>query len=439
MNDLRALLRNRGFLGVWSAAVVSGLGDKIAIIALYLLVYRLAGRAVDLGLLAAVQIVPAVLLGPVAGLILDRHDRRRVMIWCDLGSAVVAAAIPFAHSLPLVYALAALLSAGRQIAGPARLALLPDIVPAAQLARSNALMMVTQNVVLLLGPAMGGAVVALRGTNAAFWLDAASFVASAALLAGSRFAYVKSFAPGEPGMAEATAGSGSGAARSAGAAGAWSDIRRAAAWMAGQPRLRFAFFFLGAIAFVTAMQQPLVVVFVKSVLGRGDVDLGLILSAAGLGGIAGALLGGALTGVRNPLRNVTWLTAIDGLALVLFAVNRSFVGALLLFGLFGALGTAVQINLATFLQSETPEEKRGRVFGWIAPLLGPLSLLSVFAGPLAADAIGVVTVLALSGGIELAAGLTGRALLPAGAAGSGAPSGPREGEPSERTVMRSEA
>lgn len=450
MSDLRALLRNRSFLTIWTASAVSGLGDKIAIIALYLLVYKLAGRAVDLGLLAAVQIIPAVLLGPLAGLALDRYDRRRVMIICELASAVVAAALPFARSLGQVYALAALLSVGRQFVGPARLALLPSVVPAARLGQANALAMLTQNVVLLLGPALGGALVAWRGTSAAFWVDAASFVLSAGLLAWRRFDYLTeraaaaatasspapSPAAAAAGLAAATAGAPA-ATGLAGLANGWrraaQDIRQAAAWIASQPRLRFAFAFLATVAFVTAMQQPLVVLFVKQVLERGDVDLGLILSAAGLGGVIGAVAAGSLASPRQPLRNVTWLVAIDGLALLLFAVNQSFPAALALFGLFGAIGTVVQVNLATFLQHETPEERRGRVFGWIVPLLGPLSLASVFLGPMAADAVGVVLVLALSGVLELAAGLFGRALLPRlGAAtlgpGAGGASG-QSGEP----------
>lgn len=450
MSDLRALLRNRSFLAIWTASAVSGLGDKIAIIALYLLVYKLAGRAVDLGLLAAVQIIPAVLLGPLAGLALDRYDRRRVMIICELASAVVAAALPFARSLGQVYALAALLSVGRQFVGPARLALLPSVVPAARLGQANALAMLTQNVVLLLGPALGGALVAWRGTSAAFWVDAASFVLSAGLLAWRRFDYLTeraaaaatasspapSPAAAAAGLAAATAGAPA-ATGLAGLANGWrraaQDIRQAAAWIASQPRLRFAFAFLATVAFVTAMQQPLVVLFVKQVLERGDMDLGLILSAAGLGGVIGAVAAGSLASPRQPLRNVTWLVAIDGLALLLFAVNQSFPAALALFGLFGAIGTVVQVNLATFLQHETPEERRGRVFGWIVPLLGPLSLASVFLGPMAADAVGVVLVLALSGVLELAAGLFGRALLPRlGAAtlgpGAGGASG-QSGEP----------
>lgn len=404
MTSWRELLQNRGFLTVWSASTVSGLGDKIAIIALYLLVHRMTGRAVDLGLLAAVQIVPAILLGPLSGLLSDRCDRRSVMIACDLGSAAVAAALAFADSLPLVYLLAALLAAGRQIGGPARFALLPDIVPERDLSRANALAMVTQNLVLLVGPALGGAIVALWGTDAAFWADGGSFVASAALLGARRFSYLR------PAHAQTLAATGMSRAGRLGRVRA--DVRDAAAWLLGQPQLRFAFFFLAALAVVSAMQQPLVVLFVKDVLGRGDVDLGLIMSAAGLGGLAGALASSFFCTSRHALRNVTWLVAIDGLALILFAANRSFIAAVGLFGLFGALGSVAQINLATFLQRETPEDRRGRVFSWLTPLLGPLSLLSVMGGPLAADALGVVPVLAFSGLFELAVGLLGRALLP---------------------------
>ena len=88
LDALRSLLSNRSFLTVWSASVISGLGDKIAVIALYLLVYHIAGRAVDLGLLAAVQILPAVLLGPISGLILDRFNRKAVMVCSDVASSL---------------------------------------------------------------------------------------------------------------------------------------------------------------------------------------------------------------------------------------------------------------------------------------------------------------------------------------------------------------
>nr|MBC8426887.1 MFS transporter [bacterium] len=81
---MKQLLANRGFLAVWAASFVSGLGDKIAILAFFSLVYNRTGDVASLGLLAAVQILPGVVLGPFAGVLIDRWSRRGVMVASDL-------------------------------------------------------------------------------------------------------------------------------------------------------------------------------------------------------------------------------------------------------------------------------------------------------------------------------------------------------------------
>jgi MFS family permease len=364
--------------------------------------------------------------------------------------------LPFARELWHIYLVAALLATGRQFTGPARLAIVVDLVPDRQLEKANALTMITRNLILLVGPACGGLLVAVWGTSSAFWVDSATFLASAVILLSHRLVYL----PGETREAEdagerepgeePTAGvtspadvvapadvtTPSGVAAPAGVRSrwleAWRDIRQGVNLIWQQRRLRFAFIFMSATVFVTAMQTPLVVFFVKQVLARGDADLGLILSASGLGGIVGAVGGGMFTRSSQPLRTVTWLLAVDGLLLILFALGRNFPLALALFALFGAIGTLAQINLATFLQRETPQEKRGRIFGWLGAIMAPLSLASVFLGSLLADSVGVVLVLALSGLFELTVGLVGRLRLPATRAGSETPAtAAPDGQPGE--------
>ena len=393
MNRYAPLLRNNGFRAVWAAAIVSGLGDRIAAIALYLLIYRLTGNPVDLGILAATQIVPAILLGPVAGVICDRTGRKGIMVSSDLVSAMVVASIPLVSSTVHVYALSALLGCGRQFAGPARMALLPDVVGEDLLGAANGLLMLTRNIVLLVGPAVGGALVAWRGTDPAFWFDAATFVVSAAILALWRFS--------EPvrGDVAAATRDGSIPARMA------RLYREAADGLAGvtdSKPLRLAFGFFAVLTFVTAMQQPLIVVFVKEILRGTDVQLGVIISAAGLGGILGAVAGGLVVGKHRPMAVIAAMTGLDGILLVVFAMNRSYVLALILFACFGALSTLVQIALATFLQQNAPDDRRGRTFGWLGTVIGPMSLAAVFLGPLAAAFVGVVAVLALCGVAEVA-------------------------------------
>jgi len=391
---VKQLLANRGFVAVWAASFVSGLGDKIAILAFFSLVYNRTGDVASLGLLAAVQVLPGVVLGPFAGVLIDRWSRRGVMVASDLLSVVVVCVIPLVDSLVTVYVLAAVLAAGRHLSGPARLALIPDLVPTDQLNRSNALLMVSQNVILLVGMAVGGVIVAGLGTSVAFWVDGGTFAVSALLLALPRLG------------AEA-AGPGETVDRAR-----WHDVRHGAVWLWGRPRLRYAVLFLAVVTMITAMQPPLVYEFITRLLGRSERELGLLFATAGLGGLLGAGIASAFRGLQHPLRSVGWLVAADGVLLVLFALNRNLALALALFALFGAISTGIQINLATFLQRETPQEKRGRVFGWLSPLLGPVTMLSVLAGPVVAGWAGVVAVLAAAGACEVLLGVVGALSAP---------------------------
>lgn len=388
---MKPLFSNRSFLAVWSAAFVSGLGDKIAILAFFSLVYQRTGDVASLGLLAAVQVLPGVLIGPAGGVLVDRWDRRRIMILSDLFSAAVVAAIPFVPALAHVYLLAALLSVGRNLTGPARLALLPDVVPAEHLNHANALFLLSQNLILLAGMAAGGLIVHAVGPSTAFFADAATFLASAVILAARPLVVL-----GTPRKPPAPS-----------ARDAWHEVRVGLVYLWSRPRLRYAVFFLGLATLVTGMQPPLVYEFVTKVLGRHEGELGLIFATAGLGGLIGALASGLLRGAKRPLRRVGLLLAVDGTLLVLFTLNTSLWPALVLFAAFGAVSAGLQINLATFLQLETPAELRGRVFGWLSPLLGPVTLISVLSGPFLAAWIGVVHVLLIAGLAEVVFGIGG--------------------------------
>ena len=194
--------------------------------------------------------------------------------------------------------------------------------------------MITRNLVLMVGPALGGLIVAWQGASLAFLFDAVTFLASAIILVARPFRYVAR--QSAPPLAAAAAGGGGAATLVAGAPGRarrWpgpasahprplADGQDGLAGVMARPGLRFAFAFFAALTFVTAMQQPLVVVFVDEVLGSGDISLGLVVSAAGLGGILGAVLGGARLGERRRCRRDRADRGRRCL-LVVFAFNRS--------------------------------------------------------------------------------------------------------------------
>jgi MFS transporter, DHA3 family, macrolide efflux protein len=397
---LRKLFNNKSFLSIWTASIVSGLGDKIAIIAFFSLIMERTGSVVSLGLLAAVQIIPGVLLGPIAGVIIDRWRKKGVMIITDIFSASVVAIIPFVESLPAIYLLASLLAVGRQFHSPARLALVPEVVEEGQLKKTNAMSMLTQNLVLMFGMALGGVIVESRGVNAAFFADSLTFVFSAIILIQRKFIYLE--IKKTPQKARKF----------------WGDLGFGAKYLFGNPRLRFAVIFLGTVTIVTAMQPPLVFDFVKNIMMQSEKQLGFIFGAAGVGGIFGALIAGASREKSKPLTLITLLLAIDGILLGMFAINRSPALAILIFACFGAISSGLQVNLATFLQKETPEDIRGRVFGWITPMIGPITLLSALVGPIIASRVGVVPVLITAGAGELLFGIIGRIFVPKSTSGS---------------------
>ena len=284
------------------------------------------------------------------------------MVVSDLVSALVVACIPLVSRPGRSTPWPRVLGCGRQFAGPARMALLPDVVGRDLVGGANSLLMLTRNLVLLVGPALGGALVAWRGTDPAFWLDAATFLGSAAVLALWRHheplaapLALAASAGGNADVVAATTGEDDPTRTLRDRLGRlWRDVNAGLAGVREHPGLRVAFGFFAVLTFVTAMQQPLVVVFVKDVLGGGDRQLGFIIAAAGLGGIVGAVAGGVAVSRRRPLQVIALLTALDGLLLLAFALNRSVWVALALFACFGALATLAQIALATFLQSGGP-------------------------------------------------------------------------------------
>ncbi len=180
---------NRDYRLLWLGDMASLLGDWLNTIALYVLVRQMTGSPMALGLVFVIKTLPFALASPLAGLLVDRFDRKRLMIGADLARAVVVLgflAIRDAAQLPWLYGLIALQMALGAVFIPARSAALPNITTPRQLLTANALSGATWSVLLAIGAAAGGVATDRLGTDAVFVLDAASYLVSALLLAGVR-------------------------------------------------------------------------------------------------------------------------------------------------------------------------------------------------------------------------------------------------------------
>ncbi len=183
------LRRNRSFRQLWLGQVVSQMGDWLDTLALYTLILQLTGSGRDVGLLLVARFVPSFFFGPISGVIADRFSRQRIMIISDILRAVVVLGFLFvrrADQLWLIYVLTVLQLGLSTFFEPAKTAAIPSIVEPRELVTANAISSVTWSAMLTLGAAIGGLITSTLGTDAAFILDAASYILSAVLIASIR-------------------------------------------------------------------------------------------------------------------------------------------------------------------------------------------------------------------------------------------------------------
>lgn len=181
----RLLSGNPNFRRLWSAQVVSEIGDWFYTLAIYNLLLQLTGRAGSVALALVLQVLPLTLIGPTAGVVNDRLRRKHVMIASDIGRMLIVFCMLFVRSKDLVWLVYPLLVAETLLVAffePARNALIPNIVEREDVVLANTLSSTTWSVNLMLGATLGGVVAALLGRDAVFLLNALSFLASAVLI-----------------------------------------------------------------------------------------------------------------------------------------------------------------------------------------------------------------------------------------------------------------
>ena len=172
------------FRRLWLAQVGSQLGEGIALVAMPLLVYGLTGSAELLSLIFVLQLLPRVVLAPMAGMLADSLDRRRIILAADLARAGLVALLPFTNSAWQIAVLAMLVATGSALARPAELAAVPMVVSPGQLVPALSISQLAASIVRIVGPALAAGVIAVTGPRLAFGLQSLCFLASAGFIFG---------------------------------------------------------------------------------------------------------------------------------------------------------------------------------------------------------------------------------------------------------------
>jgi DHA3 family tetracycline resistance protein-like MFS transporter len=360
--NLLSPLRHRDFRLLWAGMTVSLLGDGIFLVAMAWQAYDLWNAPAALSILGIGMTVPTIVFLLPAGILSDRLDRRLVMFWADVGRAVVIgvlAALAFTGLLTFwqLVALVAVYGVGTAFFTPAFEAVVPDVVPPKDLPAANSLDQFVRPIALrLIGPALGGVMVATLGTGWAFALDAASFGASTLAV------WVISPIRHEPSP-------GSESPLAAMKEGLRFVVHRV--WLWGT-------LLSAAIAYLVFLgpAEVLLPYVVKNELHASAGDLGLVFAAGGVGAIGAAVLMGQR---GHPRKDVTAMYAtwtLATLAVAGYGLATASWQLMVACLLFNALETAGTIIWATIKQRHVPASMLGRVssLDWLISIgLLPLS------------------------------------------------------------------
>jgi MFS family permease len=372
---LRLLRSNRDFRLLYLGTLISLGGDWFLTVALLDLVLQLTGSATLASLMLLCQTLPIFIFTPLAGHIIDRVDRRRLMITVDLIRAAACLLPLLARTpamLPFAYLGVVLISIGSAYFEPASQAALPNIVAPEDLGPANVLMGSTWGTMLAAGAGIGGLVTATLGRDASFIVDALSFLLSAWLLwrMRSRFSEQREREKEPPALVQ--------------------SVRETVRYARSHPRVLALITCkggYGTAAGVVAMLS----VFGKQVFGAGALGIGLLFAARGLGALLGPFFIRAIVQSDNAqYRSIIWCVLAFGAGYTGLALSKSLAfGLIAIFAAHLGGGAAWQIS-SYGLQREVPDWIRGRVFSADYGFVTLTMSLSSLAAGLASDRVGPV-------------------------------------------------
>jgi MFS family permease len=378
----------RDFWLYFSGQSVSQLGSSFTTFALPLLVFKLTQSATNLAITTAATFAPYLLFGLVLGAVVDRVDRRQMMLRTDLGRAAVIAVLPVLAlfgqlAVWQIYAVAFVQSTLGILFTCGEFAAIPALVGEDDLVTANARIQATNNVGPILGPTLAGALVAFVPVSQLLFFDTGSFVVSAAALAAIR----RSFNPGTA-LAERAGST---------VRALLADTREGLGYVWRHPVLRSISLMMALINFVYSTATTQLVLYAERALHASSSEIGFLFASGAAGIVVVSLLAGPIR--RRLSFAVTALGAlvVSGLALTAMALIGSYPAALVLWGVSSGFGLLLNINTNALRQAIVAPQMFGRVVSVAQVLAWTAIPLGSIAGAAAINAIGVTSVYAAIG------------------------------------------
>ncbi|MGZ8366645.1 MAG: MFS transporter [Nitrospira sp.] len=403
----RPLLLTRDFGLVWSGQLISQIGDGVSKLALLWFVYAVTGSPLKTSVIALLQTIPPIVLGPLIGVYVDRLPKKVLLITSDVLRALLIGLIPClipveSFTVSVLYVLVLLHAIATAVFGPALTAAIPAFVPKTQFTAANALLQGTTSLGIIFGPALSGLGIAAYGSQEVLCLNAATYMISAACLMLVRFRNPVTTVP-------------SPAATSTMLQDLIEGFRYS---VVTQPRLLLLTGIAALYTFGTSALNALFPVFARKMLGLGPVEVGYLWSALGVGLLVTSigLLWVTDWRVKDRMRLIMATSVLSGAALCVLTVTPDPYLAGLLMGVIGCgMGAFTPIAWG-IIQELAPRQMIGRVlglygtgamtaaiggisvFGWITEQQGPETSLLGIALVLLLTALGATRMSRASAG-----------------------------------------
>jgi len=338
-----SLFKERDFALLLTGQFISALGDKIHYIALGVWVYRLTGSPLEVGKMTVAALLPYLLYGLVAGVYVDRWDKKRTMIISDLLRALLVVSIPaiINISVNLVYLLTFLITTISMFFNPAKMSVIPSLFPREKILAATSLAESVENITEILGYALAGLVAALISMEQVFYLDAVTFLISAFIIMGMDFKSQESV-PGKTRV--------------------FQDVKEGLYFIRNNETLLVTLAVYCLVLLVFSGFNPLIFVYALESLGVSAFSLGVLeaMHAVGItfGGLALSFWGSRVAKGQMIIRGYL----ISGATIALLGIFPSYPLALVGFFFTGLSNAMFFIPIQAIFQELTPAAMRGRVF-----------------------------------------------------------------------------
>src|SRR5262245_10202687 len=382
-----AVFHKRNFTLLWLSQLISTSGSALTDLAAGILIYRETGSALAVGLMLAATALPALVVGLVAGVFVDRYDRKKIMIVSCLLRAVLVASIPaaVAININLLYVIVFINAAIAQFFDPAQESVIPDIATDEELAAANSFLSISSFGSTAIGFAGAGLLASLASIEFAFYFDAVTFLVSAALIV---FVMVRPIEVEEDTSVRVVI----------------NGLRDGFRYMASVPILRNSFLSGVPAYFSFGLWNVLLLPFAIMALHATEFEYGLQEGLTSVGFVVGSLFMAKYT---DRLREGQWIViGMLGMGVlgVAYGLATSIPIAILIVTLSGFLNAPASIARRLILQRNSPREMRGRVFSTFGVLRDVVFLVGMFAAG-AADYVDIRLLVVISGLILVVTGI----------------------------------